>query len=242
MDIENDALAQFAVKDIASGMTVGLGTGRTASRAIHALAARVEAEGLDVRCVSTSSGTTELARSLSLKLVELADIDAIDLLFDGADEVDQNLVMLKGRGGAMTREKVVAHASERRLYLVQKSKLVERLGQTGPVPVEVLPFAARAVMDEFADYGIACELRTNDDGSPYQTDNGGHVIHAQVPDQLSGTVDSMHELSLALKHIPGVIEHGLFVDEADAVLAEGESDEDMELYLRQEEGEAEEAS
>jgi len=230
-----DALADFAVKDINAGMTVGLGTGRTASRAVRALADRVEKECLDVRCVSTSSATTELAESLGLALVDLPEAGAIDLLFDGADEVDQNMVLLKGRGGAMTREKIIAHAADRRLYLVQQSKVVQAIGQTGPVPVEVLPFAQRAVIDALSDYGLEPELRTDDAGAPVTTDDGGLIIHAKIPERLTDSVDAMLEFSLAVKHIPGVIEHGLFIDEADAVLIEGETDDDLELYLRQEE-------
>ena len=230
-----DALAAFAVKDITSGMTVGLGTGRTASRALRALADRVSNEHLDVRCVSTSRKTTELAESLGLTLIDLPDADAIDLLFDGADEVDQNMVLLKGRGGAMTREKIIAHAADRRLYLVQKDKVVENIGQTGPVPIEVLPFAQRTVTDALNDYGLDPQLHTDESGTPATTDDGGNIILATIPERLTDTVDAMLEFSLAIKHIPGVIEHGLFAEEADAVLIEGETDEDLELYLRQDE-------
>ena len=230
---QHDALAEFAVKDITSGMTVGLGTGKAASRGIRALANRVKAENLNVRCVSTSAASAALATELGLTLCELEDCDTIDLLFDGADEVDENLVLLKGRGGAMTREKIIAHAAQRRIYLVQKAKMVDRIGETGPVPVEVLPFATGAVLDELAGYGLECQLRTDDAGNPVTTDNGGHILLVDIPEDLTESVDTLLEFSVAIKHVPGVIEHGLFIEEADAVLVEGESDEDLELYLRE---------
>ncbi len=233
MNDQHDALAEFAVKDITSGMTVGLGTGSAASRGIRALAARVKAESLNVRCVSTSAASTALATELGLALCELEDCDTIDLLFDGADEVDEHLVMLKGRGGAMTREKIIAHAAQRRIYLVQKSKMVDRIGSSGPVPVEVLPYAVNAVMDELAGYGLECEVRTDDAGEPVRTDDGGAIVLVEIPEDLTETVDTLLEFSLAIKHVPGVVEHGLFIEEADAVLVEGESDEDLELYLRE---------
>jgi len=227
-----DQLAEFAVKDIESGMTVGLGTGRAASRGVEALARRVKEESLHIRCVSTSEKTSKLAESLGLILVALEDVDTIDLLFDGADEVDQNLAMLKGMGGAMTREKILAHAAERRIYLVQKDKLVEKIGQTGPLPVEVFPFAANAVMNELDDYGLESGLLTTPDDVPIVTDNGGHVVMVAIPESVTDSLEALHEFSLGIKHIPGVIEHGLFIDEADAVLVEGEDEGDLELYLR----------
>jgi len=233
-----DQLAEFAVKDIETNMTVGLGTGKAASRAVRVLARRVKEESLNIRCVATSDATAELAQSLGLTVVELQDVDIIDMLFDGADEVDQNLVMLKGRGGAMTREKIVAHAADRRIYLVQKAKLVERIGQTGPLHIEVLSFAAEAVMNELGEYGLESGLLATENDKPIRTDNDGHVVLVRIPESLDGSVDSLHEFSLGIKHIPGVIEHGLFIDEADAVLVEDEEG-DLELYLREDEGEDE---
>ena len=230
---DTDQLALFAVKDIQSGMTVGLGTGQAASRGIRALAHRVSSESLDVTCVSTSVRTTELAESLGLNVVDLEDAGPIDLLFDGADEVDEHLVMLKGRGGAMTREKIIAHAADRRIYLVQKSKFVSRIGQTGPVPVEVLPYAGGAVLEAMADYGLDAELRMGEDGQPFRTDDGGMIVLVGAPEEMTESMDGLLELSLGIKHIPGVVEHGLFIEEADAVLVEGESGEELELYVRE---------
>jgi len=227
-----DQLAAFAIRDIETGMTIGLGTGKAATRAIHALADRVKAESMNIRCVSTSDATTTLAKSLGLQIVEFEDVDMIDLLFDGADEVDPNMVMLKGRGGALTREKIIAHASERRIYLVQKAKIVDRIGQTGTVPIEVMPLAMNLVINELGEYNLECTVRS-EGGNPVLTDNGGHILEMELPAEYAETTESLLDLSLAIKHIPGVIEHGIFIEEADAVLVEGESDEDLELYLRE---------
>ena len=123
-----DLLATAAVKDIISGMKVGLGTGRAATRAIRALAQRAAAERLDLRCVATSQASHDLAATLGLVVGSLEEIGRLDFLFDGADEVDPALQMIKGRGGAMTREKIVAHASARRVYLIQSDGSLESDG------------------------------------------------------------------------------------------------------------------
>ena len=133
----------------------------------------------------------------------------------------------------MTREKIVAHSAERRIYLVQRAKLVERIGETGPLPVEVLPYAADAVIRALGDYSLDAELRTDDTGAPVRTDGGGQIVLVDIPEGMTETIEAMHEFSIGVKHIPGVVEHGLFVEEADAVLVEGESDEELELYVRE---------
>src|SRR6266571_2564059 len=132
--VTQDLLASAAVKDIVSGMNVGLGTGRAATRAIRALAERAATERLALRCVATSKASHDLAARLGLTVGSLEEIRNLDYLFDGADEVDSALRMIKGRGGAMTREKIVAHASARRVYLVQDAKRVAHLGATAPLP------------------------------------------------------------------------------------------------------------
>src|SRR4051794_37510253 len=133
-----DALASAAVAEIRTGMMVGLGTGRAATRAIHALGARVRDEGLSVACVATSQASALLAEQLGLSARAMESVVSVDYLMDGADEVDEALRMLKGRGGALTREKIVAHAAARRVYLVQSDKLVQRLGERALLPIEVL--------------------------------------------------------------------------------------------------------
>jgi ribose 5-phosphate isomerase A len=213
-----DALAAEAVKDIVTGMHVGLGTGRAATRAIRALADRASAERLDLQCVATSQASQDLARTLGLRVGSLQEIERLDYLFDGADEVDASLRMIKGRGGAMTREKIVAHAAARRVYLVQSSKLVRRLGETVPLPIEPMAFALAAIRHELRSFGLAGPLRLKADGTPYETDNGNPVIDATLPKDADPA-----RLGAALDGMPGVVGHGLFLTEADLVLIEDDS-------------------
>lgn len=210
-----DQLAQAAISEIRDGMTVGLGTGRAASRAIEALAARAQRGSLRLRCVATSIASEALARRLGLVVEPMESIERLDLLFDGADEVDDDLRMLKGRGGAMTREKIAARAADRRLYLVQTSKLVERLGATALLPVEVLSYGLASTRRALAELGLPGDLRHDEQGE-YRTDNGNPVLDLRLPD-----VDVV-ELSRAIDAIAGVVGHGLFIDEADCVLIEDE--------------------
>jgi ribose 5-phosphate isomerase A len=206
-----DALAAAAVEEIRSEMTVGLGTGRAAARAIEALARRVSAERLRVACVATSRASAALARSLGLPLRPSEELERIDYLFDGADEVDPALRMLKGRGGAMTREKIAAHAAARRVYLVQTAKQVARLGETAPLPIEVLGFGLAATRRALRALGLDGPVREGG----YRTDDGNPVIDAVLPAGLD-----LGALAAALDRTPGVVGHGLFVSEADVVLIE----------------------
>ena len=211
-----DALARAAVEGIASGMTVGLGTGRTASRAIRALANRVADESMAIACVATSHATEALARTLGLRLVPLASVERVDVLVDGADEVDPALRMIKGRGGAMTEEKRVARVSARRIYVVQSSKLVDRLGESAPLPIEVTRSAIRFVRDALADRDLVAELRRTGEGVEFRTDSGNPVLDAVLPET------DLRELAVALDAMSDVVGHGLFLDEADLVLIEEE--------------------
>src|SRR5580693_3789759 len=145
-----DLLAAAAV----TGMTVGLGTGRAATRAIRALAERAVAERLALRCAATSRASHDLAAKLGLIVGSLEEIGHIDYLFDGADEVDPVLRMIKGRGGAMTREKIVAHASARRVYLIQSDKLSSRLGERAPLPIEVRAADLAQVQEDLRKIGL----------------------------------------------------------------------------------------
>jgi ribose 5-phosphate isomerase A len=211
-----DLLAAAAVKDIVSGMAVGLGTGRAATRAIRALAQRAAAERLVLRCVATSQASHDLAATLGLTVGSLEEIGRLDFLFDGADEVDPALRMIKGRGGAMTREKIVAHASARHVYLIQADKLSSRLGEKAPLPVEVLA-SDLAASQALRTIGLEGPGRLNADGTPYTTDNGNPVIDAPLPAGLD-----VEQLGARLDRLAGVVGHGLFLTEADAVLIEDE--------------------
>ena len=210
-----DLLAAAAVKDIVSGMAVGLGTGRAATRAIRALAQRAATEGLVLRCVATSQASHDLAATLGLTVGSLDEIGPLDFLFDGADEVDPELQMIKGRGGAMTREKIVAHASARRMYLIQSNKLSSRLGEKAPLPIEVLASDLAAVRQTLRTIGLEGPIRLKADGTPYKTDNGNPVIDAPLP----GDLDVV-QLSARLDKLSGVVGHGLFLTEANDVLIE----------------------
>ena len=210
-----DLLAAAAVKDIVSGMAVGLGTGRAATRAIRALAQRAATERLALRCVATSQASHDLAATLGLTVGSLEEIGPLDFLFDGADEVDPELQMIKGRGGAMTREKIVAHASARRMYLIQSSKLSSRLGEKAPLPIEVLASDLAAVRQTLRTIGLEGPIRLKADGTPYKTDNGNPVIDAPLPSDLD-----VVQLGARLDKLSGVVGHGLFLTEASDVLIE----------------------
>ncbi len=210
-----DLLASAAVKDIISGMKVGLGTGRAATRAIRALAQRAAAERLDLRCVATSQASHDLAATLELVVGSLEEIGRLDFLFDGADEVDPALQMIKGRGGAMTREKIVAHASARRVYLIQSDKLSSRLGEKAPLPIEPNASDLELVRQGLHAIGLEGPVRLKADGKPYKTDNGNPVIDAPLPAGLD-----VVRLGASLDSLAGVVGHGLFLSEANDVLIE----------------------
>jgi len=186
-----------------------LGTGRTASAFIRAVA---EA-GLKIRGVPTSSASERLARSLEIELVDLAQARQLDSDFDGADEVDPRLNMVKGRGGAMVREKVVAAAARRRIFLVGAEKLVKRLGQRGNLPLEVVPFAAPVALREINRMGLRPAIRTCQDGREFISDNGNLVVDCQV-----SAINNPARLECELLAIPGVVGTGLFLGIADIVL------------------------
>lgn len=209
-----DALAAAAVAEIRSGMMVGMGTGRAAKRGIRALAERYRAEKLDIRCISTSEGSEALAKELGLPVFDFANVETVDYLFDGADEVDPQLRLLKGSGGAMTRERMVAWAAKRRVYMVDRSKMVDRLGANTPLGVAVLAFGLASVRAELRDMGLAGVCRRTLNGQLYLTDNGNLIVDAMIGDQ------DLEELADALNAIPGVIDHGLFLSEADEVLVD----------------------
>jgi ribose 5-phosphate isomerase A len=209
-----DALAQAAVADVRSGMIVGLGTGRTASRAVRALAQRLRDEKLDIDCVSTSRSTETLAKELGLPTVPFADIEMVDFLFDGADEVDHELRMMKGAHGALTRQRLVANVCKKCVYLATEEKLVTRLGSRGLLAVTIIPFGIASIRAELRSMGLSGVVRRNFDGEPFMTDGGGVVLDMRLPDR------NPDELALQLDHVPGVVDHGLFLYEADEVLIE----------------------
>jgi len=202
-------LANAAIRYVKSGQTIGLGTGRAAQAFIRALAtARIDIQG-----VPTSSASAKLARSLRIPLVTLDQVGRLDADFDGADEVDPHLDMIKGRGGALLREKVVALASRRRIFLVGHEKLVKRLGERANLPVEVVPFAVPLALREIARLGLKPKVRLDGDGSQFTTDNGNLVLDCGV-----GIIRSPARLESKLRGVPGVVGTGLFLGIADIIL------------------------
>ena len=199
--------AERAVELVRPGMIVGLGTGSTARYFIDGLGRKV-ADGLKVLAVATSDESGRLAKAAGIAIADRI-AGELDLAVDGADEIDPAINCIKGRGGALLREKIVAHASRRFVLVADESKLVGRLGR-GPVPVEILPFLWEATSRSIESLGGRPELRLAA-GEPYRTDNGNLVL-----DTSFGIVDA--GLGLALRGIPGVIEHGLFFGLARAAI------------------------
>jgi len=202
-------LAKAALRYVKSGQTIGLGTGHAASAFIHAVADA----GLNIRGVPTSSASAELARSLNIPLVNLDEAGRLDADFDGADEVDPRLDMVKGYGGAMVREKVVAAASRRRIFLVDDEKMVKRLGDRGNLPVEVVPFAAPLALREITKLGLKPKVRIEHEGHQFISDNGNLVFDCRVI-----TIRSPARLERELLAVPGVVGTGLFLGIANIVL------------------------
>lgn len=211
-----DKLALAAIEPIRSGMIVGLGTGRAAARAIRALGARLVAEKLSIICVATSEASATLARSLGLDVKPMARTARVDYLFDGADEVDPQHRMIKGRGGAMTRERIVAHAAQRRVYLIDESKLVPHLGMRAPLPIEVLEFALSSVLEQIKSVGLGDTfVRLSTPEHPVRTDEGNMILDAHMP-----ASSDPNAIAAQLDAMSGVIDHGLFLNEADEVIVE----------------------
>ena len=195
-------------------MVVGLGTGSTAVFAIHALAERV-ASGLKIVGIPTSRQSETLARSLGVHLTDLQSVDRVDVTIDGADEIDaRTLAVLKGRGGALVREKLVATASECMVIIADSSKTVEFLGSEHSVPVEVLPFGWHLPARVLTQLGGNVTLRTISAGnSPFVSDNGNLILDVSF-----GPIADPEQLATSIKAITGVVDHGLFINLADQAL------------------------
>lgn len=220
----SDPLAAAAVAPIASGMTVGLGTGRAAARGIRALAEKVLAQNLRIQCAATSRESAELARSLGLSLVGLAETEHLDYLFDGADEVDGELGMIKGGHGAVVGERLAASIAARRVYLVQRSKVVARLGVGRATPLVILPEALGPARAALRRLGMTAALR-GAPGEPFRTDDGHLVL-----DVVLGDVEA-RDAAERFNAIAGAVDHGLFIDECDLLIVE-EPDGELERMER----------
>ena len=203
--------AQAALAFVKPGMVLGLGTGSTARHFLDGVARLVQG-GMDLKGVPTSFATAEMAKGLGIPLTSLEERTRPDLCVDGADEVDPKLDLIKGLGGALFREKIVAAASKKFIVIVDESKLVPRLGSKVPVPVEVHPFGWRFAADALESLGATVELRRKD-GEAIRTDNGNHIVDARFR-----TLSSPAKTAAQIMTIPGVVGHGLFLKMADTVL------------------------
>jgi ribose 5-phosphate isomerase A len=208
---EKEEAARASVKLVRDGDIVGLGTGSTATYAVRFLGERVQA-GLKIRGIPTSVHTQELAASLGIPLTTLDKFQEIDITIDGADEVDTGLRLIKGGGGALLREKIVASASKKLVIIADSSKQVPVLGKF-PVPVEIIKFAEALVAKKIAALGAKVTVRGAAAGTPFITDEGNHILDCnfeRIPDPPA--------LACALENIPGVVEHGLFIGMASVAL------------------------
>jgi ribose 5-phosphate isomerase A len=195
---------------VRDGMLVGLGSGSTAELVIAELGRRVAA-GLRFQGVPSSNRTRDLAARLGIPLVDLDHVDRVGLVIDGADEVDGHFNLIKGHGGALVREKLLAESAERVVIVVDDTKLVDTLGRS-PVPVEVVPFGWRQTLQRIATTGATPDLRTID-GAPFVSDNGNYILDCKV-----ATLPDPAALEQAIRAIPGVVDTGLFLGMADTVL------------------------
>jgi ribose 5-phosphate isomerase A len=211
------AIAQAAVDMIQDGFVVGLGSGRAATTFIESLGKKV-GEGLRIRGVPTSQATADLATRLAIPLTTLEAVEKIDITVDGADEVDPQMDLIKGWGGALVREKIVAAASDRLVIVVGSEKLVSNLGIRGKLPVEVVPFALGLCRRRIAQLGFQGTVRETG-GKAFITDNGNYILDCQGP-----AIANPAELELQLRAIPGVLGTGLFLGMAETILIQ-EGDE-----------------
>ena len=219
---EKQAAARRSLAFVQDGYVVGLGTGSTASHALRFLGERVRL-GLKIRGIPTSVCSRDLAVSLGIPLTTFEECPQIDVTIDGSDEINPALELIKGGGGALLREKIVASASRQVVIVADSSKLVSVLGEF-PLPVEVVPFAQALLSRRIGALGASVVLRKDPAGRPFTTDEGHHILDCafgQIPDPV--------RLADRLDRMPGVVEHGLFLHLADVVLI-GKGSEVLELH------------
>ena len=210
-DLEKEAAARASLRFIRDGQVVGLGTGSTAACFIRLLGEQVK-EGLRVRGIPTSVRSRELALSLGIPLITLDECQEIDVTVDGADEVDPELRLIKGGGGALLREKIVASATKKLVIVADATKRVAVLGRF-PLPVEVIPFAQALVAKRIAGLGAQVTVRLDPSGKTFVTDENNHILDCHF-----GQVPDADGLARQLSDMPGVVEHGLFIGMASTVL------------------------
>ncbi len=214
-DSAKELAAARALTFVEEGMTVGLGSGSTATFFIQLLGARVK-EGFRVRAIASSKASEELAMSLGIEICDFERCPEIDVTVDGADEIGPDLALIKGGGGALLREKIVASASKRFIIVADSVKLVPRLGAF-PLPVEVIRMASPLVHRRLAALGIESSLRKANDGTEYITDEGNLIL-----DCACGGIDDPAGLAASIRRVVGVVEHGLFLGMANLALIAGD--------------------
>ena len=208
LEAQKEQAALEAVKRIESGMLIGLGTGSTAKYAIQAVGERLRDGTLrDIRAVVTSEASRAMAEALNIPLVELTG-QKLDVAIDGMDEIDPNLNAIKGLGGALTREKIVEACADLLILVGDETKRVKNLGERAPIPVEVVPFGWRATQEKLSALGCRPALRVRD-GETFVTDNGNCILDCDI----TPPVD-VYALANEISALPGVVEHGLFLDMA----------------------------
>jgi ribose 5-phosphate isomerase A len=213
-DEEKRMAARRALEFVEDGMLLGLGSGTTSAIFIQELGERVK-EGLRVRGIATSTASQQLAESLSIPITTFDESPVLDLAIDGADEVGPGLALIKGGGGALLREKIVASAARRFIVIADSSKLVSQLGRF-PLPVEVIKMALPLVTREFEALGLNPKLRHHADGSKYITDEGNYIV-----DCACGVIADPAKTAADIRGIPGVVEHGLFLGMASLAVIAG---------------------
>ena len=206
--------ADAAAEQVRSGMVLGLGSGTTVAHALQRLAELLQAGKIDHVCGIPSSNQTEMqARQLGIPLTSLDRHPILDLTIDGADEVDPDLNLIKGGGGALLREKVLAQASRRTVFIVDQSKLSPRLGSQWPLPVEIIGFAVKSIENYLTSIGASVELRQTSKGNPFRTDQDNVILDANF-----GPIENARGLATKLADRAGIVAHGLFLNMADEVI------------------------
>jgi ribose 5-phosphate isomerase A len=215
-DQEKEAAARASLRFVKDGQVVGIGTGSTVAHFIQLLGEQVK-NGLQIRGIPTSEHSRAEAASLGIPITTLDECPVIDVTVDGADEVDPELRLIKGGGGALLREKIVASASRQLVIITDESKRVRVLGRF-PLPVEVIKFAQAVVWRKVAALGAQVSLRRTADGKPFLTDENNHILDCSF-----GQIPDASELARQLSDMPGVVEHGLFIGMASVVLVANRS-------------------
>ncbi len=212
-----DALAEAAIASVKSGMTVGLGAGTTAARGVRLLADNVREGKLEIKCVCASEATEDAAKQLGLDVIEFCLVEELDVLIDGADEIDRNLNVMKGSRGAMARERMLAWACRHTVFMVNDNKVSDQIGNKTSLAVAVMAFGLASTRAAIRRLGLNGVCRREMNGDLFVTDNGNLILDVSLRGD-----ETLTELSAALNDIPGVVDHGLFLSEADEILIESE--------------------